>query len=131
MLELRPGEVLPSYVNQIQGSRVLEAQWGGQDGTCAESSSQLCERAWHCFEPEVTVGLSFPVCFQGPSQWVTLEFPQRIRVSQLQIQFQGGFSSRRGCLEGTGRPWKRGRGSWRGQPGLTVCPFPCCRFSEE
>ncbi|XP_055228219.1 nuclear receptor 2C2-associated protein isoform X2 [Gorilla gorilla gorilla] len=38
---------------------------------------------------------------QGPSQWVTLEFPQLIRVSQLQIQFQGGFSSRRGCLEGS------------------------------
>ncbi|KAF3829234.1 hypothetical protein GH733_003498 [Mirounga leonina] len=43
---------------------------------------------------------------QGPSQWVILEFPQRIRVSQLQIQFQGGFSSRRGHLEGTGRLWK-------------------------
>lgn len=38
---------------------------------------------------------------QGPSQWVTLEFPQRIRVSQLQIQFQGGFSSRRGHPEGS------------------------------
>ncbi|PNJ28268.1 nuclear receptor 2C2-associated protein isoform X2 [Pongo abelii] len=38
---------------------------------------------------------------QGPSQWVTLEFPQLICVSQLQIQFQGGFSSRRGCLEGS------------------------------
>ncbi|KAF6306797.1 nuclear receptor 2C2 associated protein [Rhinolophus ferrumequinum] len=38
---------------------------------------------------------------QGPCQWVILEFPQRIRVSQLQIQFQGGFSSRRGCLEGS------------------------------
>ncbi|KAG8517198.1 Nuclear receptor 2C2-associated protein [Galemys pyrenaicus] len=36
---------------------------------------------------------------QGPIQWVLLEFPQRIRVSQLQIQFQGGFSSRRGRLE--------------------------------
>ncbi|EFB19143.1 hypothetical protein PANDA_000578, partial [Ailuropoda melanoleuca] len=38
---------------------------------------------------------------QGLSQWVILEFPQRIRVSQLQIQFQGGFSSRRGHLEGS------------------------------
>uniref|UniRef100_A0A8D2DBG6 Nuclear receptor 2C2 associated protein n=1 Tax=Sciurus vulgaris TaxID=55149 RepID=A0A8D2DBG6_SCIVU len=38
---------------------------------------------------------------QGPFQWVTLEFPQRICVSQLQIQFQGGFSSRRGRLEGS------------------------------
>nr|KAF6309797.1 nuclear receptor 2C2 associated protein [Pipistrellus kuhlii] len=40
---------------------------------------------------------------QGPSQWVILEFPRRVRVSQLQIQFQGGFSSRRGCLEGSQR----------------------------
>lgn len=38
---------------------------------------------------------------QGPSQWVTLKFPQRVRLSQLQIQFQGGFSSRRGHLEGS------------------------------
>lgn len=38
---------------------------------------------------------------QGPCQWVTLEFPQRICVSQLQIQFQGGFSSRRGRVEGS------------------------------
>ncbi|XP_037673984.1 nuclear receptor 2C2-associated protein [Choloepus didactylus] len=36
---------------------------------------------------------------QGPSQWVMLEFPQRVRISQLQIQYQGGFSSRRGRLE--------------------------------
>lgn len=49
-------------------------------------------------------GGCFSVHFQGPSQWVILEFPQRIRVSQLQIQFQGGFSSRRGCLEGTESP---------------------------
>lgn len=39
---------------------------------------------------------------------MTLEFPQRICVSQLQIQFQGGFSSRRGRLEGTGRSWEVG-----------------------
>jgi hypothetical protein len=38
---------------------------------------------------------------QGPSQWVSLEFPQLVHVSQLQIQFQGGFSSRRGRLEGS------------------------------
>lgn len=50
---------------------------------------------------------------QGPSQWVVLEFPQRVRVSQLQIQFQGGFSSRRGRLEGTGcSPEAEGRPGW-------------------
>ena len=59
-------------------------------------------------ESEVLMGLSCSVCFQGPSQWVTLEFPQCICVSQLQIQFQGGFSSRQGRLEGTGKPWKVG-----------------------
>ncbi|VCW79628.1 unnamed protein product [Gulo gulo] len=63
---------------------------------------------------------------QGPSQWVILEFPQRIRVSQLQIQFQGGFSSRRGHLEGTGRLWKVG--VWEGHPSLIAYPFLCCRF---
>lgn len=72
------------------------------------------------------VSLGFPVCFQGLSQWVILEFPQRIRVSQLQIQFQGGFSSRRGHLEGTGRLWKVG--VWEAHPSLTACSFVCCRF---
>lgn len=38
---------------------------------------------------------------QGPAQWVMLEFPKRVRVSQLRIQFQGGFSCRRGRLEGS------------------------------
>ncbi|CAO2612621.1 Nuclear receptor 2C2-associated protein [Lemmus lemmus] len=38
---------------------------------------------------------------QGPSQWVTLEFPHRVHITQLQVQFQGGFSSRHSCLEGS------------------------------
>ncbi|OXB70237.1 UNVERIFIED_CONTAM: hypothetical protein H355_002814 [Colinus virginianus] len=37
---------------------------------------------------------------QGSHQWVTLDFPRTVRVSQLHIQFQGGFSSRRCTLEG-------------------------------
>ncbi|NWZ39028.1 NR2CA protein, partial [Brachypodius atriceps] len=37
---------------------------------------------------------------QGTSQWVTLDFPRPVRVSQLHIQFQGGFSSRLCTLEG-------------------------------
>ncbi|NXD59408.1 NR2CA protein, partial [Corvus moneduloides] len=37
---------------------------------------------------------------QGTSQWVTLDFPQPVKVSQLHIQFQGGFSSRLCTLEG-------------------------------
>ncbi|NWW83561.1 NR2CA protein, partial [Climacteris rufus] len=37
---------------------------------------------------------------QGTSQWVSLEFPRPVRVSQLHLQFQGGFSSRLCTLEG-------------------------------
>ncbi|KAJ7993097.1 hypothetical protein DPEC_G00268890 [Dallia pectoralis] len=38
---------------------------------------------------------------QGDCQWVTLEFPQPIRVSQLKVQFQGGFSGQTCRLEGS------------------------------
>ncbi|NXS61159.1 NR2CA protein, partial [Brachypteracias leptosomus] len=37
---------------------------------------------------------------QGRCQWVTLDFPSTVKVSQLHIQFQGGFSSRLCTLEG-------------------------------
>ncbi|XP_074421573.1 nuclear receptor 2C2-associated protein isoform X2 [Larus michahellis] len=37
---------------------------------------------------------------QGTCQWVTLDFPRTVKVSQLHIQFQGGFSSRLCMLEG-------------------------------
>ncbi|XP_064493011.1 nuclear receptor 2C2-associated protein [Pseudopipra pipra] len=37
---------------------------------------------------------------QGSCQWVTLDFPRPVKVSQLQVQFQGGFSSRLCTLEG-------------------------------
>ncbi|NXJ81316.1 NR2CA protein, partial [Trogon melanurus] len=37
---------------------------------------------------------------QGACQWVTLDFPRSVKVSQLHIQFQGGFSSRLCTLEG-------------------------------
>ncbi|XP_053178848.1 nuclear receptor 2C2-associated protein [Scomber japonicus] len=37
---------------------------------------------------------------QGECQWVTLEFPQSVRVSELKVQFQGGFSSKTCKLEG-------------------------------
>ncbi|KAM6040014.1 nuclear receptor 2C2-associated protein isoform 2-T2 [Theristicus caerulescens] len=39
-------------------------------------------------------------CLQGTCQWVTLDFPRTVKVSQLHIQFQGGFSSRLCTLEG-------------------------------
>uniref|UniRef100_A0A8D0L638 Nuclear receptor 2C2-associated protein n=1 Tax=Sphenodon punctatus TaxID=8508 RepID=A0A8D0L638_SPHPU len=37
---------------------------------------------------------------QGSTQWLTLEFPQTVTVSHVQIQFQGGFASRLCRLEG-------------------------------
>ncbi|NXH11678.1 NR2CA protein, partial [Bucco capensis] len=40
---------------------------------------------------------------QGICQWVTLDFPGTVKVSQLQLQFQGGFSSRLCTLEGCRR----------------------------
>nr|ACI67540.1 Nuclear receptor 2C2-associated protein [Salmo salar] len=38
---------------------------------------------------------------QGDSQWVTLEFPQPVRVSELKVRFQGGFSGKTCRLEGS------------------------------
>ncbi|NXN93968.1 NR2CA protein, partial [Rhinopomastus cyanomelas] len=37
---------------------------------------------------------------QGRCQWVTLDFPRTVKVSQLHLQFQGGFSSQLCTLEG-------------------------------
>lgn len=37
---------------------------------------------------------------QGERQWVILEFPHPVKVSELRIQFQGGFSAGTCKLEG-------------------------------
>ncbi|XP_041790776.1 nuclear receptor 2C2-associated protein [Chelmon rostratus] len=37
---------------------------------------------------------------QGECQWVLLEFPQSVKVSELRLQFQGGFSAKTCRLEG-------------------------------
>ncbi|XP_076582329.1 nuclear receptor 2C2-associated protein [Chaetodon auriga] len=37
---------------------------------------------------------------QGECQWVLLEFPQTVKVSELKLQFQGGFSAKTCRLEG-------------------------------
>ncbi|XP_042198623.1 nuclear receptor 2C2-associated protein [Callorhinchus milii] len=37
---------------------------------------------------------------QGSCQWVLLEFPQPVKVTELHIQFQGGFAGRLCRLEG-------------------------------
>ncbi|KAL2089603.1 hypothetical protein ACEWY4_014291 [Coilia grayii] len=38
---------------------------------------------------------------QGDSQWVVLQFPQNVRVSEVKLQFQGGFSGRKCRLQGS------------------------------
>ncbi|KAJ1085684.1 hypothetical protein NDU88_005810 [Pleurodeles waltl] len=38
---------------------------------------------------------------QGSSQWILMEFPTSVQVSELHIQFQGGFTSRTAKLEGS------------------------------
>lgn len=40
---------------------------------------------------------------QGASQWVVLEFPQPVKVSELRLQFQGGFSGKSCKLEGSAK----------------------------
>ncbi|XP_054835726.1 nuclear receptor 2C2-associated protein isoform X1 [Eublepharis macularius] len=40
---------------------------------------------------------------QGSIQWLTLEFPHTVKVSQVQIQFQGGFASQKCVLLGCSR----------------------------
>uniref|UniRef100_A0A672P0P9 Nuclear receptor 2C2-associated protein n=1 Tax=Sinocyclocheilus grahami TaxID=75366 RepID=A0A672P0P9_SINGR len=40
---------------------------------------------------------------QGESQWVVLEFPQPVKVFELRIQFQGGFSGKSCKLEGSAK----------------------------
>ncbi|XP_029939257.1 nuclear receptor 2C2-associated protein [Salarias fasciatus] len=37
---------------------------------------------------------------QGECQWVSLDFPKSVRVSELQVQFQGGFSAKACRIEG-------------------------------
>lgn len=40
---------------------------------------------------------------QGESQWVLLEFPQHVKVSEVRLQFQGGFSGKSCKLEGSSK----------------------------
>ena len=31
---------------------------------------------------------------QGPCQWVLIKLPQKVRLDEIRIQFQGGFSAK-------------------------------------
>ncbi|KAM3852551.1 nuclear receptor 2C2-associated protein isoform 1-T1 [Vipera latastei] len=67
---------------------------------------------------------------QGAIQWLTLEFPQTIQASQIQIQFQGGFASRKCILQVAHevfleqfkalRYWP---GGWKGEDLSTITEF--------
>ncbi|KAL6107696.1 nuclear receptor 2C2-associated protein [Pungitius pungitius] len=37
---------------------------------------------------------------QGESQWVSLQFPRPVKVSEIKVQFQGGFSAKTCRLDG-------------------------------
>uniref|UniRef100_A0AAV2KS20 Nuclear receptor 2C2-associated protein n=1 Tax=Knipowitschia caucasica TaxID=637954 RepID=A0AAV2KS20_KNICA len=37
---------------------------------------------------------------QGEYQWVSLEFPQSVKPSEIKLQFQGGFAAKSCRLEG-------------------------------
>lgn len=67
----------------------MEGGGGGTGGAHGPLSPPITRPRYH-------------LCLQGSCQWVTLDFPRTVRVSQLHIQFQGGFSSRLCTLEGEG-----------------------------
>ncbi|XP_058019410.1 nuclear receptor 2C2-associated protein isoform X1 [Ahaetulla prasina] len=57
---------------------------------------------------------------QGAIQWMTMEFPQTVQASQIQIQFQGGFASGKCILQAellwstsSLRSWQQSRAAMR------------------
>ncbi|NWS64561.1 NR2CA protein, partial [Chunga burmeisteri] len=72
-------------------------------GTCPCRVSSVLNRDVKQFGKKHMFDASEETCWnsdQGTCQWVTLDFPRTVKVSQLHIQFQGGFSSRLCTLEG-------------------------------
>uniref|UniRef100_A0A8C8AA15 Nuclear receptor 2C2-associated protein n=1 Tax=Otus sunia TaxID=257818 RepID=A0A8C8AA15_9STRI len=91
----------------LQGTRVpsltlsLLCPWDG--GACPCRVSSVLNRDVKQFGKKHMFDASEETCWnsdQGTCQWVTLDFPRTVKVSQLHIQFQGGFSSRLCTLEG-------------------------------
>ncbi|NXA65066.1 NR2CA protein, partial [Mohoua ochrocephala] len=75
----------------------------GGGGTVPHRVSSVLNRDVKQFGKQHLFDGSEETCWnsdQGTSQWVTLDFPRPVKVSQLHIQFQGGFSSRLCTLEG-------------------------------
>ncbi|NWU57828.1 NR2CA protein, partial [Dromas ardeola] len=72
-------------------------------GVCLCRVSSVLNRDVKQFGKKHMFDASEETCWnsdQGTCQWVTLDFPCTVKVSQLHIQFQGGFSSRLCTLEG-------------------------------
>ncbi|NWT42080.1 NR2CA protein, partial [Rissa tridactyla] len=72
-------------------------------GACPCRVSSVLNRDVKQFGKKHMFDASEETCWnsdQGTCQWVTLDFPRTVKVSQLHIQFQGGFSSRLCMLEG-------------------------------
>uniref|UniRef100_A0A8C0FA32 Nuclear receptor 2C2-associated protein n=1 Tax=Bubo bubo TaxID=30461 RepID=A0A8C0FA32_BUBBB len=72
-------------------------------GACPRRVSSVLNRDVKQFGKKHMFDTSEETCWnsdQGTCQWVTLDFPRTVKVSQLHIQFQGGFSSRLCTLEG-------------------------------
>ncbi|NXT45099.1 NR2CA protein, partial [Pelecanoides urinatrix] len=72
-------------------------------GACPRRVSSVLNRDVKQFGKKHMFDASEETCWnsdQGTCQWVTLDFPRTVKVSQLHIQFQGGFSSRLCTLEG-------------------------------
>ncbi|NXS76134.1 NR2CA protein, partial [Pandion haliaetus] len=75
--------------------------WDG--GSCPCRVSSVLNRDVKQFGKKHMFDTNEETCWnsdQGTCQWVTLDFPHTVKVSQLHIQFQGGFSSRLCTLEG-------------------------------
>ncbi|NXY78923.1 NR2CA protein, partial [Glareola pratincola] len=72
-------------------------------GVCPCRVSSVLNRDVKQFGKKHMFDASEETCWnsdQGTCQWVTLDFPRTVKVSQLHIQFQGGFSSRLCTLQG-------------------------------
>ncbi|XP_071434258.1 nuclear receptor 2C2-associated protein isoform X2 [Pithys albifrons albifrons] len=103
----RGSPILPSYPKYHPGvSKPAQAAMPLEPLVCADTTtrvSSVLNRDGKQFGKKHMFDMSEETCWnsdQGTYQWVTLDFPRPVKVSQLHIQFQGGFSSRLCTLEG-------------------------------
>ncbi|PKK19481.1 nuclear receptor 2C2-associated protein [Columba livia] len=108
---MSPGAIkAPAFFDPISQAKLSGGQTGreeeedGAQHACSDARGVPgLRRHGHAFGKKHMFDASEETCWnsdQGSSQWVTLDFPSTVRISQLHIQFQGGFSSRLCTLEG-------------------------------